>query len=183
MSQLFGDWNQAKMAAAIYLTLPGTPFIYSGEEIGMQGRGEHENIREPFKWYELDGPGQTAWRSSLFNTGRWQPSVESQDGDPGSLLNHYRRLIHLRLSEPALQLGSLSEVDCGDNPRIIAYVRRWQDELALVVHNISRQEQEVLLTGVSLPGEILFASGPYSFELDGPGCSLVLAPCTTVIWK
>ncbi|MGB4249312.1 MAG: hypothetical protein WBK16_01220, partial [Limnochordia bacterium] len=87
------------------------------------------------------------------------------------------------LREPALQLGSLSEVDCGDNPRIIAYGRRWQDELALVVHNISRQEQEVLLTGVSLPGEILFASGPYSFELDGPGCSLVLAPCTTVIWK
>ena len=183
MSQLFGDWNQAKMAAAIYLTLPGNPFIYAGEEIGMQGRGEHENIREPFKWYELDGPGQTAWRSSLFNTGRWQPSVESQDGDPGSLLNHYRRLIHLRLREPALQLGSLSEVDCGDNPRIIAYGRRWQDELVLVVHNISRQEQEVLLTGVSLPGEILFASGPYSFELDGPGCSLVLAPCTTVIWK
>lgn len=47
MSQLFGDWNQAKMAAAIYLTLPGNPFIYAGEEIGMQGRGEHENIRNP----------------------------------------------------------------------------------------------------------------------------------------
>ena len=184
MSQLFGDWNQAKMAAAIYLTLPGTPFIYSGEEIGMQGRGDHENIREPFKWYDLDGPGQTWWRSSQFNTGRWQPSVETQHGDPASLLNHYRSLIHLRLSEPALRLGSLVEVDYGDNPRIIAYGREWQGEKVLVIHNISRLEQQAVLDGeLWRPRDILFASGDYHVESSSGSCLVTLAPHATLIWK
>ncbi len=184
MSQLFGDWNQAKLAASIYLTLPGNPFIYSGEEIGMQGRGEHENIREPFKWYDLDGPGQTAWRSSVFNTGKWQPSVESQNSDPDSLLNHYRRLIHLRLQEPALKLGRLVPVEYGGNPRIIAYGRQWQGERAVVLHNISRQEQEVVVAVEDWgPREILFSSGPYSVEDEGETCTITLGPHTTLIWK
>ena len=182
MSQLFGDWNQAKLAAAIYLTLPGTPFIYAGEEIGMQGRGDHENIREPFKWYDVDGPGQTSWRPNLFNTGNWQPSVETQDQDPGSLLNHYRQLIHLRLSEPALRLGRLVEVNHGGSTRLISYGREWQGERALVLHNISRQEQEAAIEGEGWEiTQVLFATGTYSVVSQDGRLAITLAPYTTFI--
>lgn len=183
MSQLFGDWNQAKVAAAILLTLPGNPFIYAGEEIGMQGKGSDESRREPFKWYAEQGPGQTSWQPSLFNTGSWQPAVESQRDDPASLLNHYRSLIHLRLQEPALKLGEMLAVEHGANPRVITYGRSWQGERVLVMHNISRQEQEVLLGGEWGPGGILFASGPYRVTETQEGWLVALAPYTTLIWK
>ncbi len=50
MSQLGGDVNKAKLAAFLLLTSPGTPFIYYGEEIGMQGKKPDENIRLPMQW-------------------------------------------------------------------------------------------------------------------------------------
>jgi len=183
MSQLFGDWNQAKMAAAIYLTLPGNPFIYAGEEIGMQGRGDDENRREPFKWYDQSGPGQTWWRPNTFNTGSWQPSIESQDADPDSLLNHYRRLIHLRLDDPALRLGRLVAVDHGENPRIVAYGREWLEERTLVLHNISRQEQQAVLEGEWAFEDVLFSSGDCRMESSSGSCVVTLGPYTTVILK
>lgn len=110
--------------------------------------------------------------------------METQHGDPASLLNHYRSLIHLRLSEPALRLGSLVEVDYGDNPRIIAYGREWQGEKVLVIHNISRLEQQAVLDGeLWRPRDILFASGDYHVESSSGSCLVTLAPHATLIWK
>ncbi|MCK9524751.1 MAG: alpha-amylase family glycosyl hydrolase [Limnochordia bacterium] len=102
---VLNDVNQAKMAASVYLTLPGNPFVYYGEEIGMKGSGIDENKREPFKWYPLNGPGQTTWSASNNNTGSWQPSVQEQQKDPNSLWNHDRNLIHLREGNLPLKVG------------------------------------------------------------------------------
>ncbi len=69
-----GSNSKMKLAAALLLTLPGNPFIYYGEEIGMKGQKPDEYIREPFKWYETWKKGQTNWEMSLYNSG---PDVAS----------------------------------------------------------------------------------------------------------
>ena len=60
--------EKMKLAASIYLTLPGIPFIYYGEEIGMIGTGAHENIRRPMQWSNSVNAGfsnSAPWRSEI----------------------------------------------------------------------------------------------------------------------
>jgi glycosidase len=107
-SQLRGDPEGARLAATVLLTLPGVPFIYYGEEIGMTGQKPDPTIRTPMQWT----PGEHA---GFTGSEPWQPvnagfdtvNVETESADPGSLLNHYRRLIHLRNDHLALRQGAL----------------------------------------------------------------------------
>ncbi|GGE20966.1 alpha-amylase [Marinithermofilum abyssi] len=136
MSVLEGDKEQAKVAASILLTLPGNPFIYYGEEIGMLGEKPDEYIREPFRWYPGSGKGQTTWEEPRHNKGPDAVSVEAQNQDPNSLLNHYRNMIHLRQEHPALMKGDIQAIDTGDD-RIVAFQRTYGKETLIVVHNLS----------------------------------------------
>ncbi|HUG40883.1 MAG TPA: alpha-amylase family glycosyl hydrolase, partial [Longimicrobiales bacterium] len=108
LTDLNGDVARARLAAAIQLTLPGIPFVYYGEEIGMTGSKSDGDprLRTPMQWRAEPGVG--------FTTGRaWEPlpadsfaaTVADQDEAPASLLNHYRRLIRLRSSDAALARG------------------------------------------------------------------------------
>ncbi len=157
------DVDQAKMAASVYLTLPGNPFVYYGEEIGMKGSGIDENKREPFRWYPVDGPGQTSWRVSTFNTGSWQPSVQEQQKDPHSLWRHYRNLIHLREVNLPLKAGTIIPFDTG-NKQVVSFRREWNGEGVLVLHNLSAAWQTLQL---NLSGkedwQVLYSDG--EFEL------------------
>ena len=142
MSELKGNVDHAKMAAAQLLTLPGNPFIYYGEEIGMEGMKPDEHIREPMIWYEeRTRPGMTAWIRPRHNqeSGR---SVEAQSDDPDSLLNHYRRLIRWRTEIPALDGGEIDEFRSG-NRHVAAYVRTSHGDRVLVVHNLSADTQRM----------------------------------------
>ncbi|NMB19429.1 MAG: DUF3459 domain-containing protein [Firmicutes bacterium] len=145
LMSVLDDVHQAKMAASVYLTLPGNPFVYYGEEIGMKGSGPDENKREPFKWYELTGPGQSTWRASTFNTGSWQPSLEEQQQDADSIWNHYRNLIHLREGNLPLKVGSIVPIDTG-NKQVVGFYREWKDQRVLVLHNLNPAWQEVELS-------------------------------------
>ncbi len=147
---------RAKVAAAMLLTLRGTPIIYYGEEIGMPaskvprkmmddplGRKfwpipvGRDGSRTPMQW--------SGERNAGFTTGLpWLPvdpsytvrNVERQDGDPGSLLNWYRRLIRLRADKPALQAGSYHAVK--DVPRgVFAYRRKAGGESIAVFLNFT----------------------------------------------
>ncbi len=103
MSQLRGDTEAARLAATLLLTLPGTPFIYYGEEIGMTGQKPDQRIRTPMQWTAAENAGFTAgfpWEP--VNADYETVNVEAQAADPDSLLNHYRRLIRLRSEQPAL---------------------------------------------------------------------------------
>lgn len=145
MSQLQGNANHAKMAASMLLTLPGKPYIYYGEEIGMQGMKPDEYIREPMLWYAggTQGEGQATWESSRFNRSD-PPSVEAQEQDEQSLLNHYRMLIHWRKLEPVLSDGAIGPFMLKNNS-ILAFTRETEAEQVLVMHNLSGQEQVVTL--------------------------------------
>ncbi|RAP74075.1 alpha-amylase family glycosyl hydrolase [Paenibacillus montanisoli] len=157
MSELDGNVDHAKMAASLLLTLPGNPFIYYGEEIGMAGMKPDEAIREPMPWYASGtGTGQTTWEALLYNTTPKTVSVEAQQTDPDSLLSHYKKLIAWRNELPALRDGGIAELSTG-NPAVAAYVRAANQEQVLVVHNLSAAEQTVDLTESGKASGIAFS--------------------------
>jgi len=139
MSVLNDDEDKAKLAAFMMLTSPGTPFIYYGEEIGMQGQKApgDEDIRLPMQWSGAENAGFSGgkpWRGLDANYP--QVNVAVQENDPGSLLSTYRELIHLRLSHPALRTGSLTLVETGSSG-VYSILRRDGEELLLIVANLT----------------------------------------------
>ena len=82
------DTDKAKLAASILLTLPGSPFIYYGEEIGMLGEKPDEFIREPFLWnIEGEDPGQTSWEIPYASSSRTVKPLIFQRDDRASMSN------------------------------------------------------------------------------------------------
>src|SRR6266540_2927424 len=99
MTALGNDTAGAKLAATILLTLPGVPFVYYGEEIGMTGDKPDERLRSPMQWTATRGLGFTSgipWESAQPDS--FRTTVVAQRADSNSLLNLYRRLIRLRQS-------------------------------------------------------------------------------------
>lgn len=147
MTEFRGDAARARLSASLLLTLPGIPFVYYGEEIGMAADKPDPRLRTPMHWARRPGVG--------FTTGTaWEPlqpdsltaNVEAQEGDPSSLLNHYRRLVHLRAAHPAL--GSEGEFIAlnASQGSVLAYLRRAEGQTVLVVANLGAQR----LSGVAL---------------------------------
>lgn len=145
------DERRIKLAASLLLTLPGTPFLYYGEELGMpDGPGTSDvEKRTPMRWEPGAGLGFTSgvpWASpGEDSTG---VSVAEQTGDPGSVLEHYRTLIHVRNAYPALNRGAAAVLETGD-PALLALERSHGDEALYVLANLSARELEA--AGVDLP--------------------------------
>jgi glycosidase len=178
MSQLGDHPRKAKVAASILLTLPGTPYVYYGEELGMRGTKPDEFIREPFPW---DDKKYTTWWMNLkFNVKDSIDDVNKQSKDSGSLLNHYKRLIAYRNSSRPLTFGSIESLK--DLPRtIIASKRSFDSETVIIFHNISEKEVRLELANELKQFRSLeFASDDHiSFRED----ELVLPAFSTVILK
>jgi alpha-amylase len=108
--------DKMKLAASIYLTLPGVPFIYYGEEVGMTGTGADENKRKPMQWSDQPNAGfstVTPWATPGTN---WQTNnVADMNADPNSILSHYRKLIHIRNAHESLRRGQTVLVNSTDD--------------------------------------------------------------------
>lgn len=136
MSVFNGEVGKARAAATLLLTSPGTPFIYYGEEIGMQGRKPDEDIRLPMQWgSEANAGFTTGWPWRAPATDYQQVNVAAQNGDPASLLNHYRELIRLRTENQALSNGEITLVATG-NSGVYAALRSSADQKVLVIVNL-----------------------------------------------
>jgi alpha-amylase len=136
MSVLNGNDEKAKLAAVMLLTSPGTPFIYYGEEIGMQGRKPDEDIRLPMQWNADINAGfstGTPWRAPDPNY--VEVNVSQQNNDARSLLNLYRKLTPLRREHTALRTGSLAVLDT-KNTGVYAILRSDGNENILVLINL-----------------------------------------------
>ena len=136
MSVFNGDIGKAKAAATLLLTSPGTPFIYYGEEIGMQGQKPDEDIRLPMQWSSETSAGFTTgipWREP--GSEYPQVNVTAQDEDPNSLLDHYRTLIKLRGEHPALRSAELALVE-PENSGVYAVLRSAGKQKLLVIVNL-----------------------------------------------
>jgi alpha-amylase len=156
MSVLQGNTDHAKMAASLLLTMPGNPFIYYGEEIGMKGMKPDEYIREPMVWGEEASASVEASTWIVTKHNEDIVDAESQMKDPNSLYHHYKQLITWRKQIPALSDGGIAEFisynkDDGKiaivNKAIAAYERVTEEEKVLVAHNLSHDEQQLTLTG------------------------------------
>lgn len=141
MSQVLNDKHKAKLAAAILFTLPGDPFIYYGEEIGMQGTKPDEHIREPMPWTnDATAKGTTQWEISLVDN----PSVASEQKDPHSMLNVYKSLIQERKSSAILMNGDIKTSSI-DQYGILAYKRTYNGKSLLIIHNLSDSKTKIKL--------------------------------------
>ena len=137
MTALGNDVARAKLAATFLLTLPGLPFVYYGEEIGMTGDKPDPRLRTPMQWNGALGVGFTTgvpWESPQPDAPR--TNVARQEADPSSLLNRYRQLIHLRRANDALATGRLLPL-AASSPEVVSYLRRAGEHAVLVVANLS----------------------------------------------
>ncbi len=138
MSSLNGNVGKAKVAASLMLTSPGTPFLYYGEEIGMEGKKPDEDIRLPMQWSADDNAGFTTgtpWRAPAANYP--QVNVADETNDPDSLLSYYRNLITIRNQHPALRTGSISSVST-NNTGVYAALRVSDSETILILVNLTK---------------------------------------------
>ena len=171
MSQLYGNLDKAKAAAAIYLTAPGVPFIYYGEEIGMLGGKPDELIRTPMQWT----PGAQAGFSSgeaweRVNSDNEKVNVETQSKDANSLLSLYKKLIAARNQHEALRVGDLVGVDTNTS-KVYAILRTTAKEAVLVLINLDKEP----VTNLQLSFTSQNLKGSYSLQaLVGEGSFVAL---------
>ena len=146
MTALANDTAGARLAVTILLTLPGVPFVYYGEEIGMTGDKPDERLRTPMQWtassrgFTSGKPWETLQSDTL------KVNVAAEDRQPGSLLNLYRKLGRLRATNRALREGRLEPVEMG-NDALLAYMRKDGSRQVLVVANLGTTPATLALPG------------------------------------
>jgi len=189
-TQLGRDPGKLRNAAAILLTVPGTPFLYYGEEVALENGGSDSDDRlkrTPMPW-DAGSPGGgfttgTPWFP--FAPNRETANVAVQRADPASLLSRYRALIWARHASAALRRGDLRLVTAGGGGRVLAFLRMTGDEQVLVVHNLGDSVAYVgpfALNATSL--EKLLQDSPASDPGGGPGAwRMTMPPRSTGIWR
>jgi glycosidase len=175
MDALLSDMSKMKLATTAYLTSPGLPFIYYGEEIGMLGSKPDPDIRTPMQWE----PGEKGG----FTTGKpWaalkpdvdKVNVKAQENDPNSLLNLYRKLVNLRRANSALSQGDYLPLN-SNKFTVGAFLRSTANSDLLVILNMSDEEVTDLKLTAEKSG---ISSGQLMpqlmFALDGSNPSIAL---------
>lgn len=162
------DEQRMKLAAGLLLTLPGTPFIYYGDEIGMpDGPGSADvEKRTPMRWTEPTEAGDFGFSSGAPWTDPGEVpagvSVAAQQADPNSVWHAYRRLIALRNELPALHSGDFRLLDGGARA-VLAAQRNADGQRLVVLANLSTRALTVELKALGVqPDEVLAVHAPLS---------------------
>jgi alpha-glucosidase len=152
----FGSEARARAAAVLLLTLRGTPFLYQGEELGLEDAeipreravdpAGRDGCRAPIAWDASPGHG---WGAAPWLP--WPPeperrNVETLRADPGSILHLYRRLLAARRASPALHRGACRFLDAPD--RVLAYERSEGGDRRVVLVNSTGDEVPVVAAGM-----------------------------------
>ena len=157
---LDNDTDRMELFTALLLSLPGSPVLYYGDEIGMGDNiwlGDRDGVRTPMQWspdrnagFSSATPGRLTLpvvQDAVF--GYQAVNVEAQRTDPSSLLHWTRRMLQIRRQHPAFGLGDFRDLG-GSNPSVLSFVRtvRLEDgsqDVMLCVNNLSRFPQPVEL--------------------------------------
>ena len=161
-----------KLAANLYMLLPGNSFIYYGEEIGMKSENTDAD-----RWHRLpmvfdsDHPQAITVEGASAQTTPTGGGVKQQLADKNSLLNHYRTLIDFKLRYPALARGRITAQTVFDDAAIAAYTVASGDQTFLVVHNLSESDAATAkITDEVLPGAK--PAAVFAGDVDGEQPSL-----------
>lgn len=174
-SELEGNKSKVKLAASILFTLPGTPYVYYGEEIGMLGKKPDEHIREPFLWEEKNkDKNMISWIKPLYSDS--VKPLSAQWNDKTSIVQHYKKLIHWRNKHEVLSLGSIEKITYSDRS-ILAFYRVWKNTKWIIIHNLSSKERSFFIQDSSI-SKINFKTHPSS-QITNGYCAL--PPYSTVI--
>jgi trehalose synthase len=176
-SMLGGDERRIRLAYSLLLTLPGTPVLFYGEEIGMAENLDipgRMSVRTPMQWTDQRNGGFSPVAPSRVvrptPSGRFGPmavNVMGQRRDPDSLLNWFERMVRRRRETAEIGAGRLSILDCGD-PAVLAHVVERDGVRIVAVHNLADEPRSVKVRVGSVEGcEVtdLLEGGPLS-ELD-----------------
>ncbi|MEV4050252.1 maltose alpha-D-glucosyltransferase [Amycolatopsis sp. NPDC049688] len=192
---LDNDRDRQELFTALLLSLPGSPVLYYGDEIGMGDNiwlGDRDGVRTPMQW----SPDRSAGFSGCDPNRVYLPviadpvygyqavNVESQLAGEASLLHWTRRMLEVRRAHPAFGLGEYSDLHAG-NPAVLAFLRRHVgddgvDDVLLCVNNLSRHPQPAALEltefagrrPVELTGSVRFpliGAEPYPLVLPRHG--------------
>ncbi|GIH24843.1 trehalose synthase [Acrocarpospora phusangensis] len=152
---LENDRNQIELFTALLLSLPGSPVLYYGDEIGMGDNiwlGDRDGVRTPMQWtpdrnagFSNCDPGRLYLPPVMDPIYGYQAiNVEAQQKSSGSLLHWTKRMIDIRKRHPVFGLGEFIELN-SSNPSVLAFVRELGDDRVLCVNNLSRFPQPVEL--------------------------------------
>ena len=143
---LDGDARRLRFAYSLMFSMPGTPTLFYGEEIGMGENLAIEGrlaVRTPMQWTGAPAAGFTTAPADAavrpFPDGEFGPAnvnVAAQRRDPESLLNWFERLIRLRTSTPEIGWGDYAVLDAGD-PAVLALRFRWDGRTTITLHNFA----------------------------------------------
>jgi len=163
------DRRQAELLHAMLLSLPGTPILYYGDEIGMGDNiflGDRDGVRTPMQWTpDRNGGFSDADFAQLYLPPLMDPvhgyavvNVEGERRDPSSFLNWLRRMLHVRRQHPLFGLGDFEILECS-TPAVFAYLRTPLDSAeggnpVLCVNNFSGAAQPAELYLSKLAGRV-----------------------------
>ena len=167
---LENDRNQLELFTALLLSLPGSPVLYYGDEIGMGDNiwlGDRDAVRTPMQWtpdrnagFSKADPGRMYLPVIMDPTYGYQAvNVEAQMNSTNTLLHWTRRMIHVRKQHPAFGLGTFTELG-NSNPAVLTYLRELaaaggrSSDVILCVNNLSRFPQAVLIDLSAFAGRI-----------------------------
>ncbi|WP_066902486.1 maltose alpha-D-glucosyltransferase [Millisia brevis] len=193
---LDNDRNQLELFTALLLSLPGSPVLYYGDEIGMGDNiwlGDRDAVRTPMQWtpdrnggFSRCDPGRIYLPPIMDPTYGYQAvNVEAQSASSNSLLHWTRRMIHVRKEHPAFGMGSFTELGT-TNPAVLTFLRemapdeRRGSDVILCVNNLARHPQAVRIDlspfagriPVELTGGVMFpqiGDDDYMITLPGHG--------------
>jgi maltose alpha-D-glucosyltransferase/alpha-amylase len=182
--------DQIELFTGLLLSLPGSPVLYYGDEIGMGDNiylGDRDGVRTPMQWNADRNSGfSTADPQRLYLPLILDPvygyqalNVDSQERSTTSLLNWTRKMLAVRREHPVFGMGTYDELGAS-NPSVLAFVREFGDDRVMCVNNLSRFPQPVELdlarfegcTPVELTGRVPFPKVgelPYLLSLPGHG--------------
>jgi len=178
---------------SLLLSMPGTPVLYYGDEIGMGDNiflGDRDGVRTPMQWTsDRNGGFSRADPQRLYLPPIQDPiygfealNVEAQSREPSSLLNWMRRLLAVRSTSQAFGRGSFLMLHPG-NRKVLAYVREHEDEVILCVANVSRSAQPVELELRAWKGRVpVEMAGRNAFPPIGELPYLLTLPAHGFFW-
>jgi maltose alpha-D-glucosyltransferase/alpha-amylase len=162
---LDNDISQIKLAYSVLFSLPGSPILYYGDEIGMGDNiwlPDRNGVRTPMQWNPHPGAGFSEadpqrFYSPLIQEDRFsyrKVNVLSQKSDPDSLFNWIRNTLRLRKSHPAFGMGDI-QILPSNNPEVLAHLRRRESESLLVLNNFSPHLQHIFLESIPTTGKTI----------------------------